>query len=591
MNIITKPITYDFDGVNITGNYYMLTSDSLVAKTTGVTYNWGSHGQSVSPSYVLSLILDYFGGFTPFNIMGYSYITTNDSASHTFENLNIWNKTWMALLGINVNYMPCSTPTYPRYNFTNYKTLDNVTLNPWSYGNSAYPGTISSSNTCVMGIVGAAHIEIVRGTHTITARIGVAPQRIFDHGEWDPTVANRCKQFSISIDTTDNETAVGHEWEIKKLTISVSTGDMTYVTNQLKTSSSEDTETQSTSNPYTYGGSTSSTGGGDGDHIDPTETTKIEFPDLPSIDAITSGLVTVYAPTASQVNALGGFLWGINFDLNNLKKLFADPMSAIIGLSIVPVSPTLGGTKNVHFGDVDTGVAMPYVSSQFVVVDCGSISVKKEIGCFLDYAPYTSIQIFLPFIGTRTLNADDVMGQTLTLRYYFDVVSGCCTACISVGGRGCIYQFSGSAITTIPVTSANYSGAIQNGIQLGISGGMTAVGAISGAAPLTMAGVSGLVQNAASTAINNKPQVEHSGNVCGASGLLGVKQPYLIITRPRKSVPMNLNEYAGNMLNMTCNLGTLQGFTMVEMINLDGIPCTGAEREEMKRLLAEGVIF
>lgn len=582
MYLVTKPITCDYDGVRINQPYNILLSDILVGKTTGLSKTYGT-GEGHA-SQVISDIYNYFG-FYPFR-PGATFLYTN-SADYTDSDIDAWIKTWLALLRVDIGYMPNSGVSR---RFENFKTLDDKSFTPFFISSNQIPGLINSPTNVGSYALGIGSVTIVgTGVNSITLRFGVAPQRTYDHGEWDSTVAQGSRTFTVYM-TVNDKNHLTDPYKVNSLQITTAAADMRYVVGVFATSE-DDAEIISTSNPYLTAAGASGVGGGDGDFIDPTETTKIEFPDLPNIDAITSGLVTVYAPSQAQVNALGGFLWGVNFDINNLKKLFADPMSAIIGLSIVPVSPTLGGTKSVHFGDVDTGVAMPFVSSQFVEVDMGSVTVKKDVGCFMDYAPYVGLQIFLPGCGTRTLNPDDCMGQTLTLKYYVDVISGACTACIGVGNRGVMYQFSGSLITTVPVTSANYTGAIQNQIQLGISAGMTAVGAVSGLAPLTMAGAGGLVQSAANTAINNKPQVERSGNVAGASGLMGVKQPYLIVTRPRMSVPNNLNTFTGNMLNMTCKLSTLQGFTMIEMIHLDGIPCTGAEREEMRRLLNEGVIF
>ena len=582
MYVVTKPVTCEFDGVRINQDYHILMSDVLVGKTTGITKNYGL-GEG-SAAQVLNDIYGYFG-FNPFRPGG-SYLYT-DSADYTDNDIEAWIKTWWALLHIDIGYMPNSGVSR---RFDNFKTMDDKSFTPYFISTNQIPGLIVSTQNVGSYALGIGSITIIgTGVNSITLRFGVAPQRTYDHGEWDPVAAQGSRNFTVRLAVNDKNDPI-NPYKVNTLEITTASSDMQYVVRAFSTSK-DDSEIISNTNPYLSAGGAAGIGGGDGDYIDPTETTKIEFPDVPNIDAISSGLVTVYAPSQAQINALGGFLWGINFDISDLKKLFADPMSAIIGLSIVPVTPTLGGTKTVHFGDVDTGVTMPWVSNQFQTVDMGSVAVSKQVGCFMDYAPYTKIEIFLPGIGTRTLNADDCMGSTLTLRYYVDVVSGACIACISVGNKGCIYQFSGSLITTIPVTAANYSGAIQNGIQLGVSAGMTAVGAMSGAAPLTMAGISGLASNAANTAMNNKPQVEHSGNVCGASGLMGVKKPYLIITRPRMSVPNNLNTFTGNMLNMTCKLSQIQGFTMVEMIHLDGIPCTESERKELESILNKGVIF
>ena len=104
-------------------------------------------------------------------------------------------------------------------------------------------------------------------------------------------------------------------------------------------------------NPYTdpYGVVIAEPGGGDGDiDLDPDAVDKAEIPSLPTVSAVDAGLITMYNCTAGQLQVLGNYLWSNIYDLEtNLTKLFASPMDAIIGLSIIPVTPTLGGASTV----------------------------------------------------------------------------------------------------------------------------------------------------------------------------------------------------------------------------------------------------
>lgn len=342
-----------------------------------------------------------------------------------------------------------------------------------------------------------------------------------------------------------------------------------------------------------YGLVVSGSGGGDGDN-DPSaidQTDNVDIPDLPNIAIANNGFITIYNPTAGQLNALSQFLWSSAFDIDSFKKLFADPMQCIIGLGIVPVEPTLGGTGTVHFGDIDTHVAMPYLSTQFVQKSMGSVSIEKYVGCFMDYQPYTQIEIYLPYIGTRPLNPDDIMGDTITLTYNIDCLTGGCCAIISSSSKGVLYQFNGSCIANVPVTSINYSSAIQNAVSAIGSIATVGVGAATGAAPIAAMGVAGLAANAANAAVNSKPSVQRSGQMGGSAGLMSVQTPYLIITRPNMSVPNNLNKFTGNTANITMNLNSCHGFTMIDQIHLDGIACTDDEKAELMSILQKGVIF
>lgn len=344
----------------------------------------------------------------------------------------------------------------------------------------------------------------------------------------------------------------------------------------------------SNDNPYEITPSTWGGGYGSG-IINPSD--PIPDPEAPNIDAVTTGLLTIFKPSLSQVQSLGDYLWSNAFDVNTLKKLFSDPMEAIIGLSIIPINPPAAGSKSVKIGDVDTGISMPYIGRQFVEKDLGSVTIDPYIGSFMDYAPYTKIDIYLPYVGFRSLDPSDVMGTTLSIKYIIDVVTGGCNAVINVSGKGAIYQFNGSCISNVPLSAINYSGAIQNAVSALSSGVMTVAGIASGQAPIAGMGIAGLAANAANTAVNTKEHIQRSGSMGGAAGLCSVQFPYVVIERPRISAPENYNGFVGNTLNVTMTLADCHGLTMVDQIHLDNVICTEGERDELLRLLKEGVIL
>ena len=333
-------------------------------------------------------------------------------------------------------------------------------------------------------------------------------------------------------------------------------------------------------------------GGGTGAHEDPDAIEKATIPPLPSLSAVNTGLVTMYGATNAQLGALGSYLWSNLWDIDtNFKKLFADPMNCLIGLSIVPVIPSMGGAQNVKFGNVDTPIALNVLTSQYAEVDCGTLSIKEYIGCFLDYSPYVNISLYLPYIGYRELSPDDVMNDTIHVVYHIDVLTGGCCAMIETGKKGLLYSFNGSCIANVPITAINYSGAIQNAVSAVGAGLTTVAGIATGAAPVAAVGAASMLSNAANTAMNSKPTIQRSGSMGGSAGIMSYQKPLLVITRPRKSVPDRLNKFVGLTTNVTMNLNNCKGFTQVELIHLENVPCTQAEREELLSLLKTGVIF
>ena len=75
----------------------------------------------------------------------------------------------------------------------------------------------------------------------------------------------------------------------------------------------------------------------------------------------------------------------------------------------------------------------------------------------------------------------------------------------------------------------------------------------------------------------------------GMGGMLGVKTPYIILTRPRQALPANQNTFTGYPSYITTLLGDCTGFTVVQDVHLEGLTATEAEKAEINRLLGEGV--
>lgn len=417
----------------------------------------------------------------------------------------------------------------------------------------------------------------------IIIEVPIWPDDMFVDNVLNPDIGNTIPRIRIDIAlNTDLKTII--LVRIKSNTVSSQKDKFEGFTLDGSGSTDEDTN-----NPY--GTDPAGPGGGDGDGIDPNETDPVDVPSEPGVNAAELGFITIYNPSKSQLQALANFMWSSAFDLDTYKKLFSDPMQSIIGLAIVPIAPSTAGSKNVHFGTIDSGIGMPYLSTNFVKLDCGSVKISKDVGSFLDASPYTKVSLYLPYIGIRDLSADDVAGHTINVQYWVDVLTGACAAFVKVSGRGVMYSYNGSCITNVPLTAVNFSGAIQNAVSAIASGITTAVGMATGTAPLTAGGVMGLINSAANTALNSKPQIQRSGNLGGSAGIMSIQKPYVIIERPNVSVPNYVEKYVGQASNITRSLGSCSGFTVCEYLHLDGITATTGEISEIEALLKGGVIL
>lgn len=355
-----------------------------------------------------------------------------------------------------------------------------------------------------------------------------------------------------------------------------------------------------TDDPYNPDG-TSKPGGSGGDFDNTSD--PIDFPSLPTLSAVTTGFVNLYNPSLTQLIDLSSYLWGNLFDISQWKRIIADPMDAIIGLSIVPVSVPNSGPLEITVGNIPTGISANKASAQWVAVDCGSIEIKEHWGAYLDYAPYTKLQLYLPFIGIIDLDTDDVMNTTMHIKYNVDILTGCCVAFIKCNNH-VLYSFNGQCAVNIPFTGNDWTNLFGNIMTLGataLSGKIGAGTAIASDAlnndnsdigSSLISGVRGYRGNAqasASLVTSSKIGVKHSGSLGSSSGLMSKRKPYLIRTNPRQCLPSKQNTYTGYPGYIKTTLSDCKGFTVVEEMHLGNIHATDEELNEIENLLKSGV--
>lgn len=295
-----------------------------------------------------------------------------------------------------------------------------------------------------------------------------------------------------------------------------------------------------------------------------------------------SSLWSVYHPTQSQVNAFGGWLWSSNF-IDQLLKVFNNPMESIIGLHKVFATPVDAGTSTIHVGYLDSEVPSDYVTQQYVTVDCGSVDLNETFANVFDYSPFTSVQLYLPFVGIVPLDVADVMRSTISVKYDVDIFTGACLASVVVNrdyGEGVLYQYSGNCAAQYPLSSGSYMGIVA-GIA-SIAGGAVATIASGGTAAPVLLGAAG-------AAMSSHTQVQHSGSFSGNAGAMGCKIPYLIISRPQTAMYDEAGEMEGLPANNSVRVGDCTGFVKAKAIRFINVSATDTELEMIESLLIDGI--
>lgn len=295
-------------------------------------------------------------------------------------------------------------------------------------------------------------------------------------------------------------------------------------------------------------------------------------------------LYSIYNPTQSELNSFGSWLWSSNF-VDQIKKLFNDPMQSIIGLHKVFVLPPVSGRNNITVGYLDSGVSANVVSGQYVTINCGELSVSEFFHNVFDYDPYTQIYIYLPFIGIQKLDTGDVMRGKIKVVYHIDVLTGACLAEISVTrdmSGGVLYTYSGNCAVQYPLSSGSYMGIVASiaSIAGGVAGTLASGGAL---APMALGAISGVM--------NAHTRVQHSGGFSGNAGAMGSKKPYLIITRPQTAMPLNFPNYEGYPASQNTTISACNGYIKCTECHLENIPATDPELSELESLLKGGVLI
>ena len=322
----------------------------------------------------------------------------------------------------------------------------------------------------------------------------------------------------------------------------------------------------------------------------PTPTPVPPIPVIPPIGE-DAGLLHVYNPTSQQINEFGKWLW-TTFSgdlLDTLAKLFNNPMDAVIGLHELYCTPSTGASTTIKAGFLDSGVASRLVSSRYVEINCGAITVPEYWGNYLDYSPYTKVYCYLPFIGIVELNADDIIGHGVQILYKVDSYNGSCIAMIitakTPNSEGTIYQFSGNCAVEVPITSG-----MKSAVQSALIGAATAaIGAsavgVTSTGMLAAAGVNGAAQRG----LRSKNTVAHSGSFGSSYGAMGIKKPYIIVKRPVQKKVYGYNKEYGYPAHQMVTIGNCSGYLRCRDFEVKSSTATEEEKKRIEILLKEGV--
>lgn len=315
--------------------------------------------------------------------------------------------------------------------------------------------------------------------------------------------------------------------------------------------------------------------------------------DIPST-TVKSGLFTLWHPSPDNLQMLGAFLYG-GTTQGTIASIIGDPINAIIQLTEWAVSPVDGPVKSPVICNIAaTELKMPTIPNQFMQFDCGTIEIPREYHDFRDYEPYTRLSLFLPFVGDVNISTNDcITPHKIHVIYNIDFLSGAACAEVLVDDD-VRYAYQAAMCAAVPVTSSDASRLLASliGAAVGAVGGGVMGGIIGGTAGATIATHS-LISGASGAALSpiNGIQMQRTGSISANTGLLGEMKPYVLVTRPISVVADQYKSLLGQPYQLDGTLGSQTGFVKVREVHLDGVTATESEKNEIERLLKEGVIL
>lgn len=326
------------------------------------------------------------------------------------------------------------------------------------------------------------------------------------------------------------------------------------------------------------------------DDIDPNnyvDETPLEKPGLTALGVFNR----TFAMNYTNLAAFADWVWNADdniFDqiVEGLKMLGENPLNGVIDVRLYPFDVgqliNSGGAEYIKLGRVTSDVQGIKVSgTDNAIINLGSCTFTKHFKSYLDYSPYTEARLYIPYCGVIPIDTVEFMGHELSAKMIVDLVTGACTVLL-YKDKIITYTAQGVCGVSIPFTGTDSAAYAQSVLGSVFNSGVSLVGAktISGA----LDSVGGIMQGLATPT-----QYVQGGSPSPSCGNWAPQYAYLIIDRPKPIPPEDYGHCVGYACEIYDTLNNFSGFTVIDNPDLSGIGATETEKEEIKRLLQEGV--
>ena len=308
-----------------------------------------------------------------------------------------------------------------------------------------------------------------------------------------------------------------------------------------------------------------------------------------SILSNTAGKIQMYTLDSAAYSAFLGKIYTSDFWQYWQNTIF-NPLDGIYSCIRVPFNElelTRSAVAKINVSNTELEIlAGAYrVTNNFVKdqVIISNYAIDEYFGSFLDYSPYTTCELYIPFYGTVNIDINEIMGGNISITRRNNYVNGdfvVFVQCTNRFGVSVTHAYAGNAAMTLPITAGN-DGSPNRILDL-----------VQGVANLAMGNYVGAGTSAVN-ALTEKGTTSTVQKLSGSSGWNASHDFALIFRRVCQSNPENYTKENGRQADEFVKFSDLQGYTEVSAVDLkfSSGKITSEEIDEINNLLKQGVFF
>lgn len=322
-------------------------------------------------------------------------------------------------------------------------------------------------------------------------------------------------------------------------------------------------------------------------------------PSAPTVNSVKLSNLHNYWITQSQMQSFYSSVW--ETDLTDFVRgaftgIYSNLISNVVSLKFMPTSAeNLGGTGETSavilgFKTYEDLTVQTIGNTTAPIVNIGSYKFSKEYNSFADYAPYTDVKLYLPFVGVVPIDTNLFMGAgggetaTLNIKAQYDLQSGLITYFI-MRNKTMISSVSGRMAVEVPIS-------LQSGLDTFSTISRNFVGKATSFAGNAISGNPiGMISDVMQGSATAPPQTVFS-STGGDGAFYAHPKCMIMIKHPQYNRPRNYSHVVGFPAYVTKKVSDLQGFNIVQnpVIPLaDGM--TGAEHDMIITAMQSGLYY